>query len=142
MSGLSEVNFGFDNFQQPKTLSPRDSIAQVILNLFMMRPGNMPSNPDIGIDIRQYMYRLEGDIDVEELKEKIFTQCSELLAFVSIGEIQVLVTPHEGQSILLVILPLVGFDEEDDASLIMGFRNDANNEVLFNYQFEQGKFFN
>jgi hypothetical protein len=107
----------------------------------MMRPGSMPSLPHIGIDIRSYMYKMEDNLDADELKQKIFTQCSDLLSFVSIGDIQVFVAPHEGQSIMIVIIPVSGVDDQD-AALLMGFKQDQNNELLFNYKFEQGNVFN
>lgn len=119
----------------------KETVAQVILNLFMMRPGNYPSLPHIGINIRQYLYKLEEDIDVNELKEKIFTQCSQLLSFISIGEVKAFVVPHEGQALLIVVIPITGLDDDDNA-LVLGFQQDENNELLFNYQFEREQMFN
>ena len=136
-----EVDFGVNNFQQPKVLNARDSIAQIILNLFMMRPGSMPSLPDIGINIGSYLYMLEGDVDLEEIKTKIFSQCTDLLSFLSIGDIKIFFAPYQGQSMLVVILPIQGLDDEEEM-LLMGFTKDQNNGLLFNYQFEQGQIFN
>lgn len=141
MSFKFEVDFGFDNFQQPKVLNPKDSIAQVILNLFTMRPGSMPSMPHIGLNIREYLYKLEGEVDVDELKNKIYSQCSELLSFVPIGELQVFFTPYQGTDILVIILPIHGLDENDDV-LLMGFQKSDDSDMLFTYQFEQGNVFN
>lgn len=136
-----EVDFGVNNFQQPKVLNAKDSIAQIILNLFMMRPGSMPSLPDIGINIGSYLYMLEGDVDLEEIKTKIFSQCTDLLSFLSIGDIKIFFAPYQGQSMLVVVLPIQGLDDEEQM-LLMGFTKDQNNELLFNYQFEQGQIFN
>ncbi len=136
-----EVDFGVNNFQQPKVLNAKDSIAQIILNLFMMRPGSMPSLPDIGINIGSYLYMLEGDVDLEEIKTKIFSQCTDLLSFLSIGDIKIFFAPYQGQSMLVVVLPIQGLDD-DEQMLLMGFTKDQNNGLLFNYQFEQGQIFN
>jgi hypothetical protein len=136
----SEVDFGFDNFQQPKKLDPKETVAQVILNLFTMRPGSMPSMPHIGINIREYLYKFEEDIDLEELKKKIFTQCTEILSSVSIGDINVFIAPHNGQDILVIIIPLTGIP--DDPALLLGFSKNTENELLFQYQFENGLSFN
>lgn len=136
-----EVDFGVNNFQQPKVLNAKDSIAQIILNLFMMRPGSMPSLPDIGINIGSYLYMLEGDVDLEEIKTKIFSQCTDLLSFLSIGDIKIFFAPYQGQSMLVVVLPIQGLDDEEQM-LLMGFTKDQNNGLLFNYQFEQGQIFN
>jgi hypothetical protein len=137
-----ELDFGLDNFQKPKILNAKDSVAQIILNLFMMRPGSMPSMPHIGIDISSYLYMLEGDIDLEDLKTKIFSQCTDLLAFLSLGDIKIFFAPYNGQSVLVVALPIQGLDEKQDEVLLLGFTKDQNNGLLFNYQFEQGQIFN
>jgi hypothetical protein len=136
-----ELDFGLDNFQQPKVLSAKDSIAQIILNLFMMRPGSMPSLPHIGINIEKYLYMLEEDVDLDGLKQDIFRQCTDLLSFMSFGDIQTFFAPYQGQSMLVIILPIQGLDAEDEV-LLMGFKKDQNNGLLFNYQFEQGQIFN
>jgi hypothetical protein len=134
-----EVGFGVDNFQQPKILSPQETVAQIILNLFTMRPGGYPSLPHIGINIRDYLYSLDDAIDVEGLKEKIYTQCSAIMSFVSIGDVQVLVipNPNDGQSILLIMIPLIGFS--DETTLLVGFKQGDTNELLFNYELQQNK---
>jgi hypothetical protein len=132
-----EVGFGVDSFNNPKILSPTDTVTQIILNLFMMRPGNYPSLPHIGINIRDYLYTMADSIDVEGLKEKIYSQCSEILSFVSVGDVQVLIVPNpnDGQSILLIMIPLSGL--ADDATLLVGFKQGESNELLFNYQLQQ-----
>jgi hypothetical protein len=137
----SEVDFGVDSFKKPKILNPKESVAQIILNLFMMRPGSMPSMPHIGINIQSYLYKMEEDLNVEGLKQQIFSQCTELLSFISIGDIQVSVVPYEGQYIMLVILPIIGLDDTDSA-LLLGFKQDQNNNLLFNYKFENGTVIN
>lgn len=137
MSILPEPVFGENNFGSPKSLSRKESVVQTIVNLFFLRPGNLPSMPTMGIDVPQYMYKTEEDLDVESLKEKIFTQCSALGTEIAIGEIQILLTEHRGQGVLLFILPITGdFSEEyTDSVLVLAFRSEAE-RVLYNYKFE------
>ncbi len=132
---IREVDFGVDNFQKPKVLSIKDSIAQLIMNMFLMRPGNMPSLPNVGVDIRKYLYKTENQLDLSELKKKIFDDCSQLLSFVSIGDIQTVIIQHEGQDLLLIHIPLIGLDDGDE-SLIMGFQQEQNGSLRIKYQFE------
>lgn len=140
MAGFKpEVGFGLDNFQKPKVLSLKDSIAQIISNLFFMRPGNLPSLPHIGINIREYLYQLDGDLDVEGLKEKIYSQCAELISVISIGEIKIFIAPYNGMDILMIIIPIIGLGEEQN--LVLAFAEN-NNELLFNYQFTNETLFN
>lgn len=132
MAIKKEVLFGIDNFKNNKVLSEKESIAQMILNLFFLRPGNIPSLPDKGININKYLYSLEDSIDVDELKEKIYTQCSDLAAHVSIGDIKVLNAPYEGHDYLLIIIPITSSEGEEN--LVLGFSKE-DNEILYNYQF-------
>jgi hypothetical protein len=134
MAGVGkEVLFGLDNFQKPKMLSLKDTVAQQIINILLMRPGNLPSLPHVGINIEQYLYKLQGDFDAEEIKQKIYNQCSELLSYISLGEVQIFITIYEGKDLLIVVIPIVGFGEEEN--LILGFSN-SQNEVNVAYQFE------
>ena len=61
-----ELTFGIDNFGKQNMLSKSESVAQVLINLLFMRPGQMPSLPHLGINIKQYLYKFEEDIDVTE----------------------------------------------------------------------------
>lgn len=133
-----EIQFGLDNFQKPKVLDTKDSLAQLVVNLFLMRPGNMPSLPEAGIDINSYLYKKEADIDIEALKRKIYNQCSELFSYIQIGDVNVAITDYKGDSLLVVVLPLLASEE----TLLLAFKKDtSNNGVVFTYQFEAGQLF-
>jgi hypothetical protein len=129
-----EVLFGLDNFHKPKMLSLKDTVAQQIINLLLMRPGNLPSLPHIGINIEQYMYRLQDDFDPEEIKQKIYNQCSELLSYISLGEVQIFITIYKGKDLLIVAIPIVGFGETEN--LLVAFSS-SQNDVNVAYQFEE-----
>lgn len=138
VAGLKvEVTFGLDPFQQPEKLSFKDSIAQIVINMFLMRPGNLPSLPHIGINISQYLYVIEEELDVENLKRDIYNQASELLPFVAIGDIQIFITPVYDVDTLIVVIP-INYETETSDALMIGFQNTSNgNDVVFNYQFQE-----
>lgn len=145
MAILPEVDFGLDNFKQPKVLSKKDSVVQIILSMFFLRPGNYPSMPHIGINISKYLYATEGEIDPEELKQDIFNQCSELMEEISIGDVQVAVVDINGTGTLVVVLPLTGdFDDEgvETNVLTLGFQQSLQGNVLFNFKFVDASAFN
>lgn len=134
--GLKEVDFGLDNFKDPKTLSIKDSIVQILLNLFLMRPGNLPSLPHIGINIREYLYSMDAGFDVEELKQKIYSQATEVLEYVSINDIQIFSAPYKGEQVLVIMLPISGLSEADE-TVVMAFMQDENSsELSYNYLFK------
>jgi len=138
MAGFkSELGFGLDNFQQQQILSSKDSIVQVLLSLFFMKPGNIPSLPWIGINIRSYLYKFGDDIDAEELKEKIYTQCSSLIPYLNLGAVKAFVANYNQQSLLIIVIPIID-DTGTTTDVLFGFGKNSSGEVLFNYQFETG----
>lgn len=139
MSGLkSEVGFGLDNFMKPKVLDSYQSLAQVILNVLVMKKGNMPSLPHLGIDIKKYLYKFSDEIDVGALKNEIYSQVSEVLPQLISGEIKISVVTYEGQDLLLVAIPIN--DTSPDDAIIFGFSKGANNSVETRYSLERGFF--
>jgi len=130
----SEIVFGLDNFQQQKVLSSKDSIVQVLLNLFFLRPGNIPSLPWIGINIRSYLYKFEEQIDAEELKEKIYNQCNALVPYLNLGEVKAFVASYNEKSVLIIVIPIIIDGVTTD--VLFGFGKNSAGETLFNYQFD------
>lgn len=139
MSGIkSEVGFGLDNFMKPKILDSYESLAQVILNVLVMRKGNMPSLPHLGIDIQKYLYKFSDEIDVGALKNEIYSQVSEVLPYLISGEIKISVVNYDGKDLLLVAIPIN--DSSPDDAIIFGFSKGLNNSVETSYSLERGFF--
>lgn len=67
-----ELGFDMDDFAKPITYSGTDAWARQIVQLCMMDPGTIPSNPTIGIGISRYEFLLEDDR--RELCEEINRQ--------------------------------------------------------------------
>jgi len=131
----SELDFGLDNFGKQKILSQSETIAQLILNILLMRPGQMPSMPHIGIDIRKYLYKFEEDIDSEALKKEINYQCSLLIPYLDLTGLRLMVVDYHGEGVLMLIIPLSISSQNE--TLLIGFKKDSNSgEIVFNYQFE------
>jgi len=135
MEGLGkDLDFGLDNFQQQKMLSEKDSLAQVILNLFVLRPGNLPSQPHIGINIREYLYKFEDNLDADALKDKIYNQCSALISYINLGEVKVFTANYKNQDVLLISIPIFD-DNNTESTILYGFTKDQSGNVLFNYEY-------
>lgn len=130
----SEVGFGKDNFGNPKQYNIRDSVSLIILNILLMKPGNLPSMPHIGINIRNYLYMNEDEINAEELKQKIYLQCHEMFMYLVSSDIRLYINGQQGRNILMIYIPLK-IEGQDDA-LLYSFQNDINGEIKYNYAFE------
>ena len=129
-----ELDLGLNNFQQQKIFTINESIAQILINLFLMRPGNIPGLPHLGINIREYLYKTEVSLDTDQLKSKIAGQCSELLPGLVTGEIDVVLIPnYNEQSMLIVTINLF-----DNSALNIGFtQSGLSGELQYKYEFEK-----
>jgi len=128
-----EIDFGVDNFQKQKVLNSNQSIAQIIVNLFFMRPGNIPSLPHIGINIHQYLYSIDDQVNIDGLKENIYRQCPALIPYLNMGEVKVFVAEYKGQGILMVAIPVL----TDNTTILLGFTKNNSGDILFNYSIEE-----
>ena len=59
MAGQKGTVFGVDKYKEPKLLDRKDTIANAIIDACFMVPGNLPSLPHVGVNIRQYFYKEE-----------------------------------------------------------------------------------
>jgi hypothetical protein len=130
----SEILLELNNFQKQKLLDPNNSIAQIIINLFLMRPGNIPGLPHIGINIKDYLYKTDTEINPDDIKSRIASQCNELLPGVVTGDIDIVLVPDfQGKSILLISIGIF-----DANTLHVGFtKNSATGDLEYLYEFEK-----
>ena len=56
-----ELGFDLDDFNKPISYSGTDAWVHQIMQLCLMDPGTIPSNPTIGIGISRYEFLLEDD---------------------------------------------------------------------------------
>ena len=130
----SELNFGLNDFGKQSTMTQAQTIAQMLVNLFLMRPGQLPSLPHIGINIRQYMYKFEDEIDVSYIRSQITAQCPDLIQYIDLANMQLLLFPYKDESIMYLFVPLSVAVAENTA-LSIGFKkSNTSNEITFNYQ--------
>lgn len=129
-----ELNFGIDAFGKQATMTQAESIAQMLVNLFLMRPGQLPSLPHIGINIRQYMYKFEDELDVTYIKNQISSQCPDLMQYIDLPNMQLILVPYKNDSILYLFVPLTLAVAENTAISIGFKKSSTNNEITFNYK--------
>ena len=131
-----DVGLDKDNFQKSKIFNQTDSLVNYILNILLMRPGNIPSMPHIGINIGQYVNPgMKTSLDPEMLKELIVNNCEDLLPHLSTDEVVVAIMLDENQKeVLMIKIPLVVDDiskEHQDA--YYAFYRNMLNELEFNF---------
>lgn len=129
-----EIAFGVDSFGKPKVLSDRDTLAQLIINILYLRPGQLPSMPMIGIDIYNYITPSVGEEGLNDLSTHITTQCSALAPYIELTGTFVKLMTYQGRPILLIIIPISYNGTQE--TLLVGARKDTNGRVIFNYEFD------
>lgn len=128
-----EPGFGLNNFDGPKYSNETETVAHAMLNLLFGKPGFFPSMPDLGINIQQYLYFFEDDFDVNMLKAKIISQCSEFEQFINDGSLDIIMSSYLNKPLLLVVLPLV--IQNSTEHLAIGITTDANGAITYNYTY-------
>jgi hypothetical protein len=68
-----------DSMYKPKVISTFEMCVNVILTLLMMKPGQYPSIPELGINIEGYLMEYSDDPNIPiVIKDKIAEQCDML----------------------------------------------------------------
>lgn len=128
MSIGKEIGLDINDFDQQKVYNDKDTIARLMMNILFMKPGHLPNLPHIGIDINQYLYKQEDSFDVNELKNRIASQCTELMPYMLTGEISIKFSDHGGVQFLLIGIP-ISLDSEDEM-LLIGLSPTDGNSIL------------
>lgn len=130
-----DVGFGKDDFQKSKIFDQQDSLVNYILNILLMKPGNLPSQPLLGVDINKYVQNSMETLDTETLKGLITSNCEDLIAYITNDDIYVgVVTDEEGKGVLVIKIPiLIDVEEEEQVDVYYAFYRDELNNLQFNF---------
>ena len=123
--------FSIDNYNRPKTLSESESVAYRIMTLLYGRPGFYPSIPSLGMNIQQYLYSFEDELDTESLKMELARQCEEFVPQIQYGEFDIVKTTYKGQPMLVIVVPTIIKEESKD--LILGVTMTTQGNFQFNF---------
>jgi len=131
-----DVGIDKDNFQKSKIYNQTDSLINYILNILVMRPGNMPSMPELGVNIGQYVQKsMQGKLDSDLIKGLIVSNCEDLLPYLTSDDIYVGVMKDENDKDIMVIkLPLI-VDEvsQEQKDLYYAFYRNELNDLKFSF---------
>ena len=119
-----ELDFGLDHFGNQKMLTLDDSIAQMVINILFLRPGQLPGLPHIGVDIAKYLYKFDDDLEINDLLAEIRVQCSPLMQYIDVNGMVMTVIQYNEQPLLVLNIPLrtgtnntditIGFKKNED----------------------------
>lgn len=132
MANKKDPSFKINDYNQPKILSTLETYVNNIMMLLFGSPGFYPSIPELGMNIKQYLYKFEDEIDTEEIKSKLVSQCEDFLPEVQAGDLDVLLTQYHGKTTLLFVLPVI--DDLNNYSVVLGISTNARGEIIYNFK--------
>ena len=68
-----------DEFHKPKVIDTFDMCVNIILTLLVMKPGQYPSIPELGVDIEQYLFEYSDNQDIPTtVTNALYDQCNKI----------------------------------------------------------------
>lgn len=126
-SNKKETMLSINNFNSPAEVSGKEAWIKLILHLLFLKKGSYPSNPNIGIDIRQYDYQFIDTV-LSILPSDIMEQTRLFLPDIPLESVIVDTAEIEGKIVLLIILTFV--DDNIDDTVVIAARV-SNNIIDF-----------
>lgn len=97
-----DLTFDVNDFNEPKLMSEIETVKNVLLFVLFAKPGQYPSLPKIGMDIEQYLYSFYDELDENDLKSQIVSQCQLLDQYISDSTIEIKKEMYKGQPSLII----------------------------------------
>lgn len=94
--------FELNEFNQPRIKSEIELVKDIVMYILFTRPGQYPSLPNIGLDIQSILYSFYDELNTEDLKEQIISQCEALDQFFRNGSIEVKKAKYKGHPSLMI----------------------------------------
>jgi hypothetical protein len=131
-----DIGLDKDNFQKSRIFNETDSLVNYILNILVMRPGNIPGMPELGVNIGQYVHPgMQGKIDVNQIKGLIISNCEQLMPYLLADKMVVAIVKDQyGKDVLLIKIAVgVEQDSRQQKDIYYAFYRNELNELEFNF---------
>lgn len=134
-STVNEMDFNLDAFNNQKVYVGALAYAHRIKNLLFMRPGDLPSIPEAGLNIQSIRFQDMDVLATGELKEKISTQISLYVYDITTDNIDISVNKYNGQYYLLIKITLQQLNSE----IMYAVEEKKRDVVNFNFKVYQNE---
>ena len=127
--------FGVNDFGTPKMYSESETLANNILSDLFGKPGSYPTMPNKGMDITRLTLMMYDEINEEDLKNELISQCSSYKEVVRNGEfdvIKTLLTTNNGVEVPTVLFKIPAKIKNVYRSLIIGVST-SGGQVSYNF---------
>lgn len=130
---LKEVDLSLDGFGKQKLLNTGVGYGQKILNLMFLRPGDIPSQPECGLNLPKLIRWKDIDLVTgNNMKETITTQIRRYLPEIPLTEVIIYSTKYRGQPVVIFDFKLV-----DDITITIGTKQEAGSLITYKIQIEE-----
>lgn len=133
-----DPTLGVNNFNETKILSPSETIVRNILLILLGKPGFYPSQPALGMNIEQYLYKFTDEINTEEIKMMLIDQCHDLLDLINEEELSVVSTKLNGRNALIFNLPIIIDDKA--MKMALGVSINSKGEFIYDWRSDVHQF--
>ena len=136
MANEQDITFGVNKYGEPDLLNLKNSVAQQIINALFMIPGNLPSLPHIGVNIKKYFYRTDTEFVSSEIEGKLKEACGSIISGVVINSVNFTIIPtSSGDSIFLLVVNVLLPNETKPSVLGISMKEEKQ-LVKFNFAFQ------
>ena len=129
-----EVTFGINKYKKAVMLNTKETIAQTVINAILMVPGNLISNPLVGVNIMQYLYHKLEDIDTNKIMNDLQFAIGDTLGDNVLSDVSVVSLRDPNGDAMVVTVRLRMPDTREDDSLVVLLKK-KDSRVHFNYKF-------
>lgn len=136
MNNINDTTFSIDKYGNPKLLSLKDSVANAVVNVCFMKPGNIPGLPHLGVDIRQYFYKTQEELEQSSsiVSAKIQEACGQLISGANISGVNFTVQKANNGEYVFLLIVRISFPDEGEQVLGVIMKN-SNDKITFNYEY-------
>jgi hypothetical protein len=127
---VNELDFSLDACNEQKVYTGAMAYAHKIKNLLFMRPGDLPSMPDVGINIQSYRFKAFDTLVNNQLREKLSDQVSAYVTDMPVENIDISVLKDKGDFYLLIKFSLM----QDESEVVFGIQQRKGEIVNFNFE--------
>lgn len=138
-----DTTFEMNAFSQPRIRNELELIKNTLLYLLFSKPGQYPSIPWIGLNIRDLLHTHHDNLDVVDLQNRLISQCAAFGVYFENGTIQLLNVLYRNKPALLIHVETTPddthvanvqkyLDQRNDNKFLIGITFNELNEMIYN----------
>ena len=129
-----DPQIGVDSYDRPKVVTESETLVSNMLTLLFGKPGFYPSIPRLGMNVQQYLYMFEDEMDTSALKNQLASQCKDFVSIIENGSFDIITSRYKDQPLLIFVIPAK--IANSGKNLLLGVTINDNGEFKFNFTFD------